>query len=40
MSGMLLVTQEGLILDCNSIFAQLALGYSREQVVGKVRNMS
>jgi hypothetical protein len=36
LSGMLLVTQEGLIIDCNSIFAQLALGYSREQLVGKV----
>lgn len=36
LSGMLLVTTEGLIIDCNSIFAQLALGYSREQLVGKV----
>ncbi|XP_046651187.1 PAS domain-containing serine/threonine-protein kinase-like [Daphnia pulicaria] len=35
LSGMLLVTTEGLIIDCNSIFAQLALGYSREQLIGK-----
>lgn len=36
MSGMLLITYEGLIIDCNSLFAQLALGYTREDLVGKV----
>lgn len=36
MSGMLLITYEGLIIDCNSLFATLALGYTREQLVGKV----
>lgn len=35
MSGMLLITKQGCIIDCNSIFAQLALGYTREELVGK-----
>lgn len=35
---MLLVTKEGCIVDCNSIFAHLALGYAREELVGKVEN--
>ena len=33
---MLLVTSENLVIDCNPVFAQLALGCSREDVVGKV----
>ena len=36
MSGMLLVTGESLIIDCNPVFSQLALGYTREQLIGKV----
>ena len=36
MSGMLLIDLNGLIIDCNPIFVQLALGYSREQLVGTV----
>lgn len=40
MSGMLLITKQGCIIDCNSIFAQLALGYTREELVGKVEIFS
>jgi len=36
MSGMLLVTGDSLIIDCNPVFSQLALGYTREQLIGKV----
>ena len=36
MSGMVLIDKTGLIIDCNSIFSQLALGYSRDQLVGTV----
>ena len=36
MSGMVLIDGNGLITDCNSLFSQLALGYSREQIVGTV----
>lgn len=36
MSGMLLITADGLIVDCNAVFSQLALGYIREQLIGKV----
>ena len=39
MSGMLLIDLKGLIIDCNPIFVQLALGYSRDQLVGCVRNL-
>jgi len=35
MSGMLLIDLNGLLIDCNPIFAQLALGYSRDQLVGR-----
>lgn len=40
MSGMLLVTADGLIVDCNPLFSQLALGYVREQLIGKVSTTS
>lgn len=32
---MLLINEDGLIIDCNPMFAQLALGYARSDLIGK-----
>ena len=36
LSGMVLIDAGGCIVDCNSIFSQLALGYSRAALIGTV----